>query len=73
MTKETLYMYLGTNGTIISPVHLEDIYYVRRYHLYADAGKVLTKDGRTFKKEVEIPEADLDNWVEVKDPLLGQK
>ena len=45
MIKEVLYQYLGTNGTILSPVHLEDIYYVRKYKLIADNGKKLTKDG----------------------------
>ena len=44
MTKEILYTYLGTNGTITSPVHLEDIYYIRKVRLTADAGKQLTKD-----------------------------
>ena len=35
MTKEILYTYLGTNGTITSPVHLEDIYYTRKVRLTA--------------------------------------
>jgi hypothetical protein len=39
MTKTILYKYLGTNGTILSPVHLEDIYYVRYYKLQADNGR----------------------------------
>ena len=30
MTKTVLYKYLGTNGTIVSPVHLEDVYYIRQ-------------------------------------------
>ena len=33
MTKTVLYTYLGTNGTITSTVHLEDIYYIRKYRL----------------------------------------
>ena len=45
MTKTTLYVYLGTNGTIVSPVHLEDVYFTRRLSLRADEGKKLTKDG----------------------------
>ena len=44
MTKDILYQYLGTNGTILSPVHLEDIYYVRKVRLSADPGKMLTKN-----------------------------
>lgn len=68
MTKTVLYVYLGTNGTIISPVHLEDIYYTRRYSLEAESGKVLTKDGKTFFSHVQIPEDELSSWREVKDP-----
>ena len=30
MKKVILYHYLGTNGTITSPIHLEDIYYIRK-------------------------------------------
>ena len=65
MRKTVYYVYLGTNGTIMSPVHLEDIYYTRRLQLHADEGKVLTSDGRNFEKEVLINEEDLDKWSEV--------
>ena len=46
MTKEIFYKYLGTNGVIESPVHLEDIYYVRIIALYADPGKVYKSNKR---------------------------
>lgn len=36
MKKEVLYTYLGTNGTITSPVHLENTYYIRKIRLIAD-------------------------------------
>ncbi len=65
MLTSILYEYLGTNGTILSPVHLEDIYYVRKFKLQADNGKKLTKDGKTFVKTVIIPEEELDEWQEV--------
>ena len=39
MTKIVMYEYLGTNGTILSPVHLEDIYYIRKLRLIADVNK----------------------------------
>ena len=68
MTKTVLYTYLGTNGTITSTVHLEDICYIRKYRLVADARKSLTKDGKTFVQSVTIPEDELDEWREV-----GQK
>lgn len=64
MKKEILYHYLGTNGTITSHVHLEDIYYVRKLKLTADEGKVLT-NGESKHFSVIIPEEDLDKWEEV--------
>lgn len=65
MTKEILYKYLGTNGVIISPVHLEDIYYVRNVKLTADAGKLLTKDNKNFTKQIIVPEDEVSSWAEV--------
>ena len=66
MTKEILYTYLGTNGTITSPVHLEDIYYTRKVRLTADAGKQLTKDDVNYCSVVTVPEEEVDLWKEVK-------
>lgn len=65
MTKQVMYMYLGTNGTICTPVHLEDIYYIRKYRLYADKGKKITKDGINFTSIVTIPEDEVNEWYEV--------
>ena len=65
MIKNVLYEYLCTNGTILSPIHLEDIYYIRKLNLQADNGKKLTKDGKSFVKNVIIPEEELDEWKEV--------
>lgn len=65
MQKIALYTYLGTNGTITSPVHLEDIYYVKKYKLIADRNKRLTKDNKNFYEEVLISEDELDEWREV--------
>lgn len=64
MTKEVLYLYLGTNGSILSPVHLEDAYYVRRLRLTAGQGKFLTKDGVKMVNSIVIPEEDLELWFE---------
>ena len=64
MTKEVLYVYLGTNGTIISRVHLEDIYYTRRYRLIADEKKLLT-NGKTTTYSVTVSEDEIDNWHEI--------
>lgn len=64
MKKEVLYTYLGTNGTITSYVHLEDIYYVRKLKLTADRGKILT-DGNLRTFSTIIAEEELDKWEEV--------
>jgi hypothetical protein len=65
MTKQVLYKYLGTNGVIVSPIHLEDIYYVRNIRLTADPGKMLTRDNKTFIAQTIIPEEELEEWQEV--------
>ena len=65
MKKKVLYHYLGTNGTILSPVHLEDTYYVRKLELQADKDKYLTKDGIEYHVRVVIPEDELSEWYEV--------
>lgn len=64
MKKTVLYHYLGTNGTITSPIHLEDTYYIRKLSLIADEGKVLT-NGTVYRLSVIIPEADAELWREV--------
>ena len=65
MTKTVLYKYLGTNGTIVSPVHLEDVYYIRQYKLTAKTGKQLTKDFYKYYTSVIVPEEEVDDWKEV--------
>ena len=65
MLKTVLYEYLGTNGTILSPIHLEDIYYVRKLKLQAENGKKLTKDGKNFVKSVIVPEEEFEEWMEI--------
>lgn len=65
MKKTVMYEYLGTNGTILSPVHLEDIYYIRKYKIQAENLKTLTKDRKHFVKEVIVPEDEVDEWKEV--------
>ena len=59
-----IYRYLGTNGIIESPVHLEDTYYTRLIQLTADEGKVLT-NGETELLSVIVPEEEVENWKEV--------
>ena len=66
MKKTVIYRYLGTNGIIESPVHLEGAFYVRMLKLTADEGKALTKDGEKFVRVAMIPEDELELWSEVK-------
>lgn len=72
MTKKVMYTYLGTNGTICSPVHLEGIYYVRNYKIQADKNKMLTKDGKNYVFSTIIPEEDLNQWFEVNEDELDK-
>ena len=65
MTKEHLYHYLGTNGSILSPVFLENVYCVKKLRLTADEGNVLTKDNKNFVSSVVIPLAEERQWQEV--------
>lgn len=66
MRKQVIYKYLGTNGIIESPVHLEDTYYVRLLDIVADDGYLLTNDIIT-RKTMRIPEEELENWREIKE------
>ena len=68
MTKEVMYVYLGTNGTICSPVHLEDIYYIRKIRLWADDGKVITKDGKNYSYRALVPEDEVNQLYEIVKP-----
>ena len=68
MVRETIYVYLGTNGIIESPVHLEDIYYVRKVRLHAGADKILV-NGNLRRFSVVCAEDEVDNWKE--EPLSG--
>ena len=67
MTKRVIYKYLGTNGVLETPIHLEDIYYVRLIELFADPGKKLY-NGKLYRSVVRVPEDEADNWVEVVEP-----
>lgn len=66
MKKVKIYTYLGTNGTITSPVHLEGIYSVIKYKLLPEEGYKLTNDGVSYREVVEVEENDIPNWYEVK-------
>lgn len=64
MKKVLMYRYLGTNGLITSPIHLEDTYYVRMVALYAEPGKFLT-NGTKKTTYVLVPEEEVSQWREI--------
>lgn len=65
MLKSLQYLYLGENGSILSPVKLTKIQYVKKYKLTANTNHQLTKDGINFYNTIIIPEIELDEWYEV--------
>ena len=67
MIKNLQYLYLGENGSILSPVKLTEIHCVKKYRLIAEANHKLTKAGKHLYSAVTIPESDINLWYEVKD------
>lgn len=65
MNKEYIYTYLGTNGILTTPIHLEGIYSTCKVKLTTKTNKWLTKDGINFYSSVHVPEEDVLNWYEV--------
>lgn len=66
MKKTKLYRYVGRNGTVTTPVLLDDIKHYIYYHLSADEGKILT-NGEINTFATDIPEDELDLWKEVEE------
>lgn len=66
MIKRIYYHYLGTNGTILSPIHIEGAYCVKMIKIIADPDKMLTcDDGKTLRNSVLVPEEEENDWVEI--------
>jgi len=65
MKKTNYYTYLGTNGTITSPVFLENIYSVKKVLLTAEQDKTLTKDFTNFHDSIMVSESEVENWYEI--------
>lgn len=69
MTKQVTYTYLGTNGTLTTPIHLEGIYSVKKIVLTADEGKKLTKDNINLVDRVIVRnDEEVELWKEVSAP-----
>lgn len=66
MRKYTYYTYLGTNGTLTTPIYLEGIYSVKKITLIAENNKKLTKDFINFFDKVTVnTEEEINLWQEV--------
>lgn len=65
MTTEILYTYLGTNGTVTTPVHLEGVPAMKKIRIKPEIGKKLT-DGKTVATDaVVVSESEVANWKEI--------
>lgn len=67
MIKSLQYLYLGENGSILSPVKLTEIHCVKKYKLTANTNCKLTKDGVHFYNTIVVPESELSLWKEIED------
>lgn len=64
MTQQKIYTYLGTNGTITSPVYLPEIYSIEKINLIADDKKVLTDGKKKVGSIIVLPE-EVSKWTEI--------
>lgn len=64
MVTTKMYRYLGRNGSITSPILLENISPIPMKKLMASPGKVLT-NGERFTKEIVVFEDELGEWIEI--------
>lgn len=64
MTTEKMYRYLGRNGTITSPILLENIAPIPMKRLMASSGKILTNGKRTTKEAI-VFEDEVTEWEEI--------
>lgn len=71
MTKSMQYLYLGENGSILSPVKLPDVYCIKQVRLTSESNCQLTKDGINFCNSILVPLSESDEWYEV--VMDGQK
>lgn len=65
MTKEFIYTYLGTNGAVTTPIHLEGIPAMKKVRITPAKGKKLTNGVKATTEPVTVPEAEAANWREI--------
>ena len=71
MTKEIIYRYLGTNGVLETPIHIEGTYYTRSVKLQAGPHKILT-NGKLFLRSVKVPEEQVEDWTEIEETRANE-
>jgi hypothetical protein len=65
MTKEIIYTYIGTNGMVSTPIHLEGISAIKKIHITAEEGKQIT-DGNTVSNHVWVStDEEAEKWTEI--------
>lgn len=65
MTTEFMYTYLGTNGTLTTPIHLEGVPAMKKVRIKPAAGKKLTNGTTTTDSAVIVAESEVANWKEI--------
>ena len=65
MTKEFIYTYLGTNGTVTTPIHLEGIPAMKKVRITPAIGKKLTNGVKASAEPITVSEAEAANWREI--------
>lgn len=69
MKKILCYVYLGENGSVLTPVKIEGVPCVEKYRLVADEGYQLTRDNVNFVSTITVSKNEVSKWHEV---LKGQ-
>ena len=65
MTTEILYTYLGTNGTVTTPVHLEGVPAMKKIRINPAIGKKLTDGKLASTDAIVVSESEVANWREI--------
>lgn len=65
MTTEFMYTYLGTNGTITTPIHLEGVPAMKKVRIKPAIGKKLTNGTTITENAVVVAESEVANWKEI--------
>lgn len=65
MTTEFIYTYLGTNGSVTTPIHLEGVPAMKKVRIKPAIGKKLTNGTTITENAVVVAESEVANWKEI--------